>query len=74
MLRTAFLGKKHTAKTKKKMSDAQVGNKKWLGKKHSEDSKKKMSDARKLYWNIKLDQLTDKDKAMAKNLKKGKIV
>jgi len=40
-------GHTHSEETKKKISEAQKGNKKWLGKTHSEETKKKMSESHK---------------------------
>lgn len=41
----SFLGKKHTEKTKKSISQKLTGNTIWLGKTHKEESKKKMSES-----------------------------
>ena len=41
------LGVKCTEETKKKIGEANKGNKTWLGKKHSEESKRKMSESSK---------------------------
>ena len=40
-------GKHRSEETKKKLSEAQKGNKNMLGKHHSEETKKKLSEARK---------------------------
>jgi len=40
-----FKGKKHSKEARKKMSEAQIGNKKSLGHKHSKEARKKMSEA-----------------------------
>jgi len=54
-------GRKHSEKTKKKMSMAKIGK---LGKKHSEESKQKMSAARKgennPMWGMKHSEETKK--------------
>ena len=42
-----MLGKHHSEETKRKISNANKGNKNWLGKKHSEETKKKMSESKK---------------------------
>ena len=44
-----FFGKHHSEESKKKMSEANKGNKYRLGKKHSEETKRKISEARKRY-------------------------
>ncbi len=46
-------GKTHSEETKKKISEAQKGQKHRLGKTHSEESKKKMSESHKgqIPWN-----------------------
>ena len=41
-----FYGKHHTDKTKKKISEANKGNKTWLGKHLSEEHKKKLSESK----------------------------
>lgn len=41
------LGKKHSEKSKLKMSKALLGNKRWLGRKHTEETKGKMCSAAK---------------------------
>lgn len=38
-----FLGRKHSMKTKKKMSLVQKGNQHWLGRKHTIETRQKMS-------------------------------
>ena len=40
-------GRKHSDATKKKMSNALMGNTRWLGKHHTDDTKKKMSNLQK---------------------------
>lgn len=40
-----FKGRKHTEKTKIKISNSLKGNKFWIGKTHSDESKKKMSES-----------------------------
>jgi hypothetical protein len=41
----AFLGKKHSEETKKKIADSKLGNTNFRGKKHSADALQKMSSA-----------------------------
>ena len=43
----ALKGRKHTLVARKKMSKAQIGNKKWLGRKHTDETLAKMSKAQK---------------------------
>ena len=53
-------GKKHSEEARKKMSEADIGNKNALGYKHSEEAKKKISDARNgMHWfnNGKINKL-----------------
>ena len=42
-----FTGKKFSEESKKKIGEANKGNKVWLGKKHSEETRKKISEANK---------------------------
>jgi len=44
-IKNRYKGKKLSLETRKKMSIAQIGNKKFLGKKHTEKTKKKMSES-----------------------------
>ena len=37
-----LIGRVHSDETKKKLSDAKIGNKVWLGRKHTEESRLKM--------------------------------
>ena len=41
------LGVKHSAETRRKISECQKGHKRWLGKKHRAESREKMSRAKK---------------------------
>jgi hypothetical protein len=46
-IRQKNTGKKRSEESKKRMSEAQIGNKKFLGKKHTEETKAKMSKSQK---------------------------
>ena len=43
--KNSFFGKHHSIYSKKKISQANVGNTSWLGKHHTDESKNKMSEA-----------------------------
>jgi len=49
-LRTLNLGKRASEETRKKLSEAHMGNKNMLGKKHSAETRAKMSQQRRGKW------------------------
>lgn len=65
-------GRKHSDETKRKMSLAAMGNKRWLGKHHKEESKRKMSEIMKNYYANK--EFTDEEReALSKRAKQAYI-